>query len=1142
MIHAVMRSAMRSGMRAAALALTVLGGSLPASAVRAVSVAALEQMLTAQEAAHKGDSALAQELSDVELTERLTGPALQRITNEAKPGPQTTQALEMLADASALLVPPASEVPDTGKPDMAAQRALFSGAVDYVVKTLRHLPDFLATRETRSFNDSPNVVGHSGYAPVTPMHLAGTFRHDITYREGKEVVEAAQTAAQTKDKAGPTGLTTWGEFGPVLAIILTDSLKGRVTWSRWEQDAQGRVAVFHYAVPASGSHYHVDFCCAWQDQILQSSARAEYHGTPGYHGELFLDPKSGAIVRVTLEAELGPAEVIRRAAISVEYGEVEIGGTKYICPVRSVAISEDMDRPGKVIGGAVPVRRINETTFTGYHRFGSESRILMAGAAPAATPSAAAETGATSVTSAARENPPDATTAAAPATAAGNATGAATVGEQAAPPAAAAMESAAPATPTNPANGTAAPEEHATAETSPAAKEQSAEAPPVFKTTARDVVLDVVVTKGNGDAVTGLGQQDFAVTEDGKAQAIDFFEGHTAGEQAKTTNPQMPEMPEGVVTNVPPASVGDTVNVLLLDSLNTPPQDQVFVHKEIQDFLSKMKPGTRMAVFTLGTKLHFVQGFTTDSGVLLAALKQGEQGEKHGLSRGDAADSASEVAELQAMRASGFAIDALQAAQAQASSEDVAARATMTFQALTYLAHYLSGVPGRKNLLWFASSFPVVIFPSQEETKSIEKNPALRGYMERVKQTADLFAESQISVYPIGAEGMMTEHAAEANTMSPVAAPNGIGHIGDKASDTTMSPYAQGAGERADVVNSMEQLAASTGGKAFYNTNDLNGAMEKAIDDGANYYTIGYSPADKTMDGSFRRIDVKVTHGKYKLAYRHGYNAEETPVTDPKTANPLTDLLGYGLPGATGVLYGVDAKAGPTEEESSTNRAGANTALAGMVTRYRVDFTIRAGDVEMKQDAQGGRSGRLLLGLKVYDRDGNAVNWEGDDETLQLKESEYAALLQRGIPVHLMIDVPARDATHLVTAVYDWNSGRAGTLEVPLGTASGKLGPIEGHRRTEFLGGGAIEGTVYWGHPNPFPRGGCWFCIGSRSIRKRLPPWQWLACWQARVSLRCTATLNRPACNRPWRFCSVGRKRVSHCAGAGKRRTRIINI
>ena len=1035
-------------MRTVALALAVVGWTLSALAAKPVNVAALEQILTEQEAGHKSDSAIAQELSDLELTEELTAPTLQHIKATVQPGPQTAQALELLADASALLSPLASEIPAAARPDMEAQRAMYTAAVNYVVTTLRHLPDFLATRETRSFNDSPAVVSHSGYAPVTAMHAVGTFQREITYRDGKEALEAEEAAA--KKTSEPVGLTTWGEFGPVLAIILTDSLKGRVTWSHWENEANGRVGVFHYEVPKAASHYQVDFCCAWKELSDVEPSRdpksesMAYHGTPAYHGELYLDPASGAIERVTLEAELGETEVIREAAISVEYGPVEIGGTTYICPTRSVAISQDMNRPGITIGGALPVTRINETLFTGYHRFGSTVRIL------AGTPENVPPVGVESATP-----PQTAQNAAQTASTAPETTSA----ESGAPAAAATEPSASAATAGTEANATTAPAENAgrafaqpasqtatatnavAAESAPAnePEEKSAQAPPVFKTTARDVVLDVVVTKGNGDAVTGLGKQDFAVTEDGRAQTLDFFEGHTANEATTNVPEEMPALPAGAVTNVPPAAEGDAVNVLLLDSLNTPAQDQANVRGEIQGFLKKMKPGTRMAVFTLGTKLRFVQGFTTDSSVLLAALKQGEEGERHGRSRSDAASDASDIAELQAMRASGFATETMQAEQAQATAEDQAARANMTFQALTYLAHYLSGVPGRKNLLWCASSFPVVIFPTQEETKSIERNPGMHGYMERVKETGDLFTSAQISIYPIGAGGMMTEHLMDADMEGPGAPKLAPGQRSSNApegplTNGTMSPFVAGAGERAQVVNEMEQLAASTGGKAFYNTNDLNGAMVKAIDDGANYYTIGYSPTDKTRDGSFRQIDVKVTHGKYKLAYRHGYNAEEAPAADVRGgANPLTELLGYGLPGATGVLYGVDAKAGPTEEASASNRAGANTALQGPVTRYRVDFTIRTGDVELRPNAQGGRSGRLLIGLKAYDRDGNVVNWEGDGETLDVKDSDYAALVKSGIPAHLMIDVPAGAQAHLVTAVYDWNSGRAGTLEVPLG-------------------------------------------------------------------------------------------------------------
>jgi VWFA-related protein len=83
------------------------------------------------------------------------------------------------------------------------------------------------------------------------------------------------------------------------------------------------------------------------------------------------------------------------------------------------------------------------------------------------------------------------------------------------------------------------------------------------------------------------------------------------------------------------------------------------------------------------------------------------------------------------------------------------------------------------------------------------------------------------------------------------------------------------AAEPAATMNAMEQFASSTGGKAYFNTNDLNAPTRHAIDDGANDYTLGYSPTEKKMDGSYRQIEVKVAKGKYKLAYRHQLGVSE---------------------------------------------------------------------------------------------------------------------------------------------------------------------------------------------------------------------------------------------------------------------------
>jgi hypothetical protein len=100
-----------------------------------------------------------------------------------------------------------------------------------------------------------------------------------------------------------------------------------------------------------------------------------YDGTPAYHGTIAIDPQAGTILRITIDPELNADGPISRSAVSVEYGPVEIGGRTYICPLRSIALSKARTRPGGDMSERT-VLRINEVTFTDYHRFGATSRIV----------------------------------------------------------------------------------------------------------------------------------------------------------------------------------------------------------------------------------------------------------------------------------------------------------------------------------------------------------------------------------------------------------------------------------------------------------------------------------------------------------------------------------------------------------------------------------------------------------------------------------------------------------------------------------------------------------------------------------------------------------------------------------------------
>jgi VWFA-related protein len=474
------------------------------------------------------------------------------------------------------------------------------------------------------------------------------------------------------------------------------------------------------------------------------------------------------------------------------------------------------------------------------------------------------------------------------------------------------------------------------------------------------------------------------------------------------------------------------------------------VHRKIMSFLKKMKPGTRMAIFLLGSKLRCVQGFTSDGSELLAALKKsgaGPEKESAFHSRSDNASDQAQVAHMELMQKSPFGIEAMRAAQGDVQAFDYGTRASITFQALNYLAQYLAGVPGRKNLIWFAGSFPVLIFPQAEQRNQTQASsmpgqpptqnqqsihmptgsrvPALGQYQVQNQRTADLLTDSRVSVYPVGAQGMMTEHAMEANN----AGPGGMEGAGRGGS---MRPYAGEADERAGLTMQMEHLANDTGGQAFYNTNDIAGAIRTAIENSSDYYTLSYSPQDKQMDGKYRRIEVHVAGGHYKLFYRRGYNADAAPPAAAGPAgDPLAAVLKFGLPNATGVLFGVRAESLKKQPPDYAARLGENTALKGAFTRYNIDFYVRAQDVSFEPDGKGGMEGRVHVGIIAFDDDGTPVNWTSGDQTMNVTQARYEQLLKTGIPARMPIDLPNKDLI-LLTGVYDWNSGRAGSLETPL--------------------------------------------------------------------------------------------------------------
>ena len=340
-----------------------------------VTVAELEQTL--KEVRSRTDGEAAKEISQLALTERLSSAKLAAWLGTFN-GEKARSALTEVADASLYLNLPDADIPAGAAPDHDEQRRIISLALDYLSQTIPKLPNFYATRTTIRYEDTKDDPKHPGSAILTgePLHRAGSSSVVVLYRNGRETVTPVKGKGRPK-YVQEKGLVTRGTFGPILSTVMVDASHGETTFSHWEQGANSKEAVFSFVVPKEVSHYHV----ALRNPSVPSPDY-DHPEVSGYHGEVAIDPATGAILRIALQAELDLASPMTRADIMVEYGPVDIGGKTYTCPVRSVSLSQahamilmrDIFENGTALGPQMT--RLNDVVFADYHLFRGDVRIV----------------------------------------------------------------------------------------------------------------------------------------------------------------------------------------------------------------------------------------------------------------------------------------------------------------------------------------------------------------------------------------------------------------------------------------------------------------------------------------------------------------------------------------------------------------------------------------------------------------------------------------------------------------------------------------------------------------------------------------------------------------------------------------------
>ena len=563
----------------------------------------------------------------------------------------------------------------------------------------------------------------------------------------------------------------------------------------------------------------------------------------------------------------------------------------------------------------------------------------------------------------------------------------------------------------------------------PAATAAEASAPaPILKVTTHTVVVDVVVNEG-GKPVRDLKRSDFTVLEDGKEQKVDFFEPHFADATKAGEITAARALPEGTYTNIPAGHVNDAVTVLLLDSLDTEIADQSYMRSKMIGYLKALPKGRRIAIFTLGTQLRMLGDFNTDTAPLIAAL-EGKQGNPQLSALKSQSDMNQENQALEQMREAGASENSIQS-YTDFIMTDASARSSVSadqaLEALQQLARYLSGIPGRKNLVWFAGHFPTDLLPGENDPDHMNRDNS-RGYANDLHATADLLAAARVALYPVDAGGARVGSMFSSSNSAgsaPVAKGSGKG-----LASQTLAVDAESYSEH----TTMDELAKETGGRAVYNSNGLMDAIDHALNDGSTFYTLAYSPTNQNYNGAPRKIDIKVAGKKYQLFYRRSYLADRDRAPEkpgPMDANSVfVTAMRRGVPAATQIAFDVRAvPAGPQPPPAPI--AGQNADLKGPVTRYAIDYAADPRAVSLNLTPKGFHQGQLVIVTAAYDKNGKPLNAVSTTQPIAVGPEAYAKFLRSGIQLHQLIDLP-QGSLYLRSGIYDPGSGHMGTLEIPL--------------------------------------------------------------------------------------------------------------
>jgi VWFA-related protein len=520
-----------------------------------------------------------------------------------------------------------------------------------------------------------------------------------------------------------------------------------------------------------------------------------------------------------------------------------------------------------------------------------------------------------------------------------------------------------------------------------------------FSARAEMVLVPVVVTK-NGKHVAGLTKSDFSVFENGAQQKIASVEEFVPQPGRLAPFATAP----GVFTNrLQGADRPRSLTIVAIDAVNIPVTEQTRVRRELARWLADYVDNSHLVELVImhSGGIRTINTFTDDPKALAAALQKAR-------SEFDVVQASGELPTADAgvsgpmSNASGSAGDQVSAFLTPSADESFrqAAAIDATLQGFQYIARAFEGIPGRKSLVWVTAGFPLLL---DGETGGV-----LSGASITYEYVVKLLNDASIAVYPIDARGLV------ANGVPASVGSSTLGRASGGTAAATRGYIAQQQNVNADLINTFQFFANSTGGRAFYNRNDIGNEAKEASDEGSSYYMLGYYLDKNNKKPGWRKLNVKVASEGVTVHSRHGLYVTRI-ATDPSTSRTMDLSLAVHSPlDYTAIPMNVSVKqpvmAGKVRKVSFTVSLppGASTVDDSDRNRIDIDFAASA------QLANGEQKDQLLETLNM-----------------QLKPEQLQQVTSTGITYQNTLELPP--GNYMVRFVVRDNfTGRMGSVLAPL--------------------------------------------------------------------------------------------------------------